>query len=217
MRARLTAVLVIALLAVSGCQHASAAPTAATDTAAPLFAPQAADTSVPAPSPTPSKSPKPKPKPSVTPTKTPKPLVTPTVMSTYGISYRIAQGGTKVFGSAGTLKRYEVAVQDGLSESPASVAATVDAVLDNTTRGWARSGKWRFQRVSSGPVDFIVELSTAATTDLICGKFGLNPQGVVSCRGGKNVVINLVRWENGTNGTTEGATAYSPADYRVLV
>ena len=36
-------------------------------------------------------------------------------------------------------------------------------------------------------------------------------------RGQKNVVINLARWERGTNGTTEGATVYSPADYRVLV
>jgi hypothetical protein len=93
----------------------------------------------------------------------------------------------------------------------------VEAILGNSGQGWLRSGKWRFQRVSSGPVDFIVELTTASDTKAICAKFGLSTGGVVSCRGGRNVVINELRWRTGTNGTDQGASAYSPADYQALV
>jgi hypothetical protein len=127
----------------------------------------------------------------------------------------VASGGTGLVGSTSNVKRYMVAVQAGLTESPASVASTVDSILDNTSRGWIKGG-WGFQRVSSGPYDFVVELATASTTDFICGKYGINTGGVVNCRGGPNVVINLDRWEQGTNGTTTGSTPYDPATYRIL-
>jgi Protein of unknown function (DUF3152) len=142
----------------------------------------------------------------------------PNAYATYGVSYTVATGGTNVVGpSGGTLKRYEVSVQNGLSESPATVAAKVDQILGNSSRGWLHGGQWRFQRVSSGPVDFIVELTSASNTEMICAKFGLDTGGVVSCRGGKNVVINETRWRTGTDGVNNGKTAYSPADYQVLV
>jgi hypothetical protein len=70
--------------------------------------------------------------------------------------------------------------------------------------------------VSGAPYDFVVELATAQTTDYICGKYGIHTAGQVNCRGGPNVVINLDRWEQGTNGTTTGATPYDPATYRIL-
>ncbi len=175
----------------------------------------------PSDSPTPTASPKPshKPSPKASAKPSAKPSsANPNVYATYGVSYTIAPGGTAVIGPAdGTLKRYQVAVQNGLSESPTSVAAKVDQILDNSSRGWLRGGQWRFQRVASGPVDFIVELTSASNTQMICGKFGLNTGGVVSCRGGKNVVINETRWRTGTDGVNSGSTAYSPADYQVLV
>lgn len=130
----------------------------------------------------------------------------------------MAPGESDVVGPAdGQLLRYQVAVEQGLAESPADVAATVDAVLGDQRRGWLRSGTWRFQRVSSGPYDFIVELASAATTDHICGEYGIETHGQVSCRGQQNVVINQVRWAHGTDGTTEGAVRYTPPDYRILV
>jgi hypothetical protein len=134
----------------------------------------------------------------------------------YGTTFTLASGGTGVVGS-GTkgLKRYAVAVQSGLSETPAQVASTVDSVLGNGARGWQQEG-WTFQRVSAAPYDFVVELATPATTDLICGKYGIHTAGQVNCRGGQNVVLNLDRWENGTNGTTTGSTPYDPATYRIL-
>jgi hypothetical protein len=134
----------------------------------------------------------------------------------YGTTFTLATGGTKVVGSGGKgLKRYAVAVQAGLSEAPADVASTVDSVLDNAARGWQQEG-WTFQRVSAAPYDFVVELATASTTDYICGKYGIHTAGVVNCRGGQNVVLNLDRWEQGTNGTTTGSTPYDPATYRIL-
>jgi hypothetical protein len=218
--------LVLVVLALSGCGTAVAAnPTAVWKSAAP--SPDVPDindngASLPPPdSPSPSPSPSPskkthKPSPSATPSH--KPSATPNVLVTWGTSFSVAPGGTGVVGSGKTLQRYEVAVQNGLSESPAGVASTVDSVLDNQVRGWLRGGDWRFQRVSSGPYDFVVELATPSTTDYICGKYGIHTAGEVSCRGLKNVVINLTRWEHGTNGTTEGGlTAYAPADYRILV
>ena len=231
MRQRRWVPLVLGLavgLAVVGCSHPA---TSLTVRAAPSY-PDSADSPVPligelpsaaassaSPSPTPSKMKSPTPKASSKkPPAATTPAVTPLVFATYGTSYTTASGGTGVVGPAGgTLKRYKVAVQAGLSESPAQVAATVDAILDNTAQGWLRGGQWRFQRVASGTADFIIELSTPATTDHICAAYGLHTEGAVSCRGGPNVVINLDRWENGTNGTTTGATAYSAADYRVLV
>src|SRR5262249_19609400 len=73
------------------------------------------------------------------------------------------------------------------------------------------------QRVFAGPADFIVELASPSTTEDICHKHGLEVQSQVSCRGQQDVVLNQARWERGTNGTTEGATVYAPADYRILV
>jgi len=104
-----------------------------------------------------------------------------------------ADGGTKVFGR-GRLLRYAVDVEGGIGQDPAEFARQVDAVLDNTTRGWAAGGLWSFQRVSSGPVDFTVHLASPGTTDTLCAKYGLDTGGWVNCSGGNDVVINVKRW-----------------------
>jgi hypothetical protein len=140
----------------------------------------------------------------------------PQQLAVFGFTFLVAAGGTKVMGTGSKLMRYEVAVQSGLNESPADVAATVDSVLGNETQGWSRGGQWRFQRVSGGTYDFVVELATPTTTDAICAKYGIDTNGEVSCRGQKNVVLNLARWERGTNGTTEGASNYRPEEYRII-
>ncbi len=210
------------LLAVAGCGHPSAAHPAAVWSAAPAVNDDASAPPSPGPSsasPSPSKEPSKKPstKPSPSPSR-PKPGAV--LVNRWGFAFTLAPGGTDVVGTGTTLLRYEVIVQQGLSESPASVASTVDSVLDNRSRGWLRGtagGSFRFQRISSGEPDFYLELAKASTTDTICGHYGISTEGQVSCRGGPDVVINLTRWEQGTNGTTSGATAYSPADYRILV
>jgi hypothetical protein len=217
---RLIASVAVLLLTLTGCAGVNATHPAAAQWNAPA-SPDVNDdaTIIPSPDPTsPSPSPTAKASPTHKPSATPKKFTpTSSLRVVYGVNFTIASGGTGIVGPAsGKLERYEVAVQNGLSESPSSVAATVDSILDNQTRGWSRSGKWRFQRVSSGPYSFVVELTTAANTDMICGKYGIETDGVVNCRGQANVVINLTRWEQGTNGTTSGVTPYDPATYRIL-
>ncbi|MFI9163115.1 DUF3152 domain-containing protein [Kitasatospora aureofaciens] len=104
-----------------------------------------------------------------------------------------ADGGTGVFGH-GRLLRYAVDVEGGIGQDPGQFARQVDAILDNTTRGWAAGGLWSFQRVSTGPVDFTVHLASPHTTDTVCGRYGLDTGGWVNCSGGNDVVINVKRW-----------------------
>lgn len=104
-----------------------------------------------------------------------------------------AGGGTHVAGR-GTLMRYAVDVEDGIGQDPQHFAEQVDAVLDDTARGWAAGGQWAFQRVSRGRVDFTVHLASPHTTDVICGGYGLDTGGWVNCSGGHDVVINVKRW-----------------------
>lgn len=184
-----------------------------------LDEPSASPTPPPSPSPSLSRSAKPKSSPSRPPSARPSSPASNAlvVLGQAGPhSFVVAAGGTGIVGTGGKLLRYRVAVEKGLPESPAEVAATVDRVLDNQARGWLHSGGFRFQRVFAGPSDFIVELASPATTDDICARYGMHTGGQVSCRGQQDVVINSARWERGTNGTTEGKTTYPPAEYRVL-
>ena len=114
-------------------------------------------------------------------------------------TYTYATGGTERFGT-GKLKRYKVAVENGIGITPALFAAEVDAVLDNTGAGWSAGGLWSFQRVSSGPVAFTVYLASPHTTYEFCEKLiGQDvresaPGGVNCSNNGNTVVENVARW-----------------------
>jgi hypothetical protein len=107
-------------------------------------------------------------------------------------TFRKADGSAKRVGT-GRVLRYRVEVERGLDEDPAEFARWVDRILADK-RGWTATGRWAFQRPASGPVDFIVRLSTPDTVDRICGSYGLDTGGEVSCRGQENVIINVKRW-----------------------
>jgi hypothetical protein len=99
-----------------------------------------------------------------------------------------------IFGRAGTLRRFRVAVEDGAGQGPAGFAAEVDAALGDP-RGWTAAGQWRLQRVSrSAPADFTIFLATQVTAERMCAVGGLHIQGYTSCRLTGRVVINLTRW-----------------------
>jgi len=104
-----------------------------------------------------------------------------------------------VTGDDGKLYHYEVQVQTGIGVSAASFAAAVDATLAGEL-GWTGSGTRRFQRVSGATCDFVVELAASSTSRQICAGYGVNTQGLVSCRGNREVVINLDRWTKGDPG-----------------
>lgn len=107
-------------------------------------------------------------------------------------TFQRATGSAKRVGS-GKLLRYRVEVERGLDQEPAEFAQWVDRILADP-RGWTAGGKWAFQRPASGKVDFIVRLASPDTVDEICGRYGLDTGGEVSCRGQENVVINVKRW-----------------------
>jgi Protein of unknown function (DUF3152) len=111
--------------------------------------------------------------------------------------FQTAPGGSTRVG-VGRLLRYLVVAEIGSGESPAEFAAAVDATLADP-RSWIADRRWAFQRVSTGPSDFTVHLATPGTTVQMCDRFGLRTLGEVSCRAGRNVVINLKRWRLGVD------------------
>lgn len=129
----------------------------------------------------------------VEPTEAPPPTTAaPTFPQSGEGTFRRATGSAKRVGS-GKVLRYRVEVERGLEQTPGEFAEWVDRILADP-RGWTAGGQWAFQRPAGGSVDFIVKLASPDTVDDICGRYGLDTGGEVSCRGQENVVINVKRW-----------------------
>ncbi len=106
----------------------------------------------------------------------------------------------KASGSAsgrGTIRRYKVEVEGGITLSATDAAHEIAAVLANP-RGWTADGHDGFQLVSSGHADFVIKIATPDTVDDICGAAGLLTRGEVNCDVGATVVVNLKRWMLGS-------------------
>lgn len=113
-------------------------------------------------------------------------------------TFAFAATGGEVLGAAGTLRRFRVAIEDGIDEDIEEFAGFVDDTLGDA-RGWAAGGENRFQRVPSGaPHDFTVSLVTGETAAGMCGVAGLDIYlaGVAytSCQTPAQVILNLNRW-----------------------
>ncbi|WP_344503736.1 DUF3152 domain-containing protein [Dactylosporangium maewongense] len=144
------------------------------------------------PSPSPSRSPSPSPSPSPTPS----PVVTAVPASGTGKFDYSAVAGEPT-GGAGRLVRYTVATEQGSGVDPEEFAVAVHATLGDP-RSWIAGGRVSFQRVPGGqPSELTVHLATPATTDSMCARRGVRTRGEVSCRGGRDVIINLKRWQLG--------------------
>ncbi|GAA3275832.1 DUF3152 domain-containing protein [Dactylosporangium vinaceum] len=102
-------------------------------------------------------------------------------------------GGERV-GGAGHLVHYVVATEQGSGVDPETFAAAVQRTLGDS-RSWIAGGNFSFQRVPAGSAsELTVHLATPATTDTMCARRGVRTKGEVSCRGGRDVIINLKRW-----------------------
>ncbi|HEX2145048.1 MAG TPA: DUF3152 domain-containing protein [Glycomyces sp.] len=100
---------------------------------------------------------------------------------------------TGVVGAAGTLMRYNVAVENGIELDVNEFGAFVNATLADP-RSWTASGGWRFEQVGQGgSADFTVYLASPEQRAILCG----SQNTTVSCRNGDNVVINSARWITG--------------------
>ncbi|WP_250006399.1 DUF3152 domain-containing protein [Actinoplanes sp. M2I2] len=152
-----------------------------TATGPPPVAPVTTPASVPARASAPSPSP-PRPKPIAFPLQGP-------------AKWRYAPAGSATAGRGGTLLRYRVAVEQGITGvSPEGFAAAADAALADP-RGWIRGHRWRFRRAGPGqPHDFTLYLATPVTRDRLCDDV---PEGYTSCRNGDRVVLNVARWAGG--------------------
>ncbi|UUU21834.1 DUF3152 domain-containing protein [Streptomyces sp. DSM 40750] len=121
-------------------------------------------------------------------------------------TFTTASGGSGKVGE-GVPLRYRVDVEKGLSLSAADVAEQVERILADP-RGWTADGDSAFQRVSGGRTDFVVKVATPGTVDDICGEYGLNTRGEVNCNVGRNVMVNLKRWELATPVYAKDIEAY---------
>jgi hypothetical protein len=108
--------------------------------------------------------------------------------------FRLAPVSGPVAGTAGTLLRYRVEVEDGIAGLDiAQFADRVAGVLSDP-RSWTGTGHWRLQLVSTGSVDFTIYLATPATRDVLCAD---GYDRYTSCRNGNKVVLNVARWVRG--------------------
>jgi Protein of unknown function (DUF3152) len=113
--------------------------------------------------------------------------------------YRYAGDEGRVLGESGPLRRFRVAVEEGIDEDPDEFAEFVEATLGHR-QSWTAGGL-RLQRVpGDAGHDFTVVLATSATAGRLCATAGLDvvgaglPEGGVSCETGRQVVLNLSRW-----------------------
>ncbi|MFF9685327.1 DUF3152 domain-containing protein [Streptomyces sp. NPDC014623] len=123
-------------------------------------------------------------------------------------TFTVARGGVS---SEGGGSRYRVEVEDGSGVDPDSAAEDVAEILADP-RGWSKDGTRTFRQVDDGSAGLVIRIGTPKTTDRLCGRYGLDTRGEVNCRGGKDVMVNLARWQLGSP-TFDGPAA----EYRALI
>ncbi len=117
-----------------------------------------------------------------------------------GAGFGYADSPGPVLGTAGTLRRFRVAVEKGAGPDANRFAAAIDTVLGDP-RSWIAAKGLRLQRVPrAGAADFTIWLATAATSQRMCLSGGLHTEGYTSCRLPGHVVINLDRWNEAVPG-----------------
>lgn len=94
----------------------------------------------------------------------------------------------------GRVLHFQVEIEDGLAIDDTCFSSLIDAIL-NDLRGWGGDGSVSFQQVESQP-DFRLILASPDTTDRLC--YPLRTGGEYSCRSRTGVILNLMRWESGT-------------------
>ncbi|WP_055532059.1 DUF3152 domain-containing protein [Streptomyces graminilatus] len=105
---------------------------------------------------------------------------------------------------------FRVQVEDGTGVDPTDAARQITAIL-NDRRGWGQEGA-KFRQVTGAEAELTFRVATAATTDKLCNVRQPEHIGEVNCRTGKDVVINLKRWQQGSP-EFDGP----PVEYRALI
>jgi hypothetical protein len=125
-------------------------------------------------------------------------------------TYGYAAASTAVLGKAGTVRKFQVAVENGAGQEVAAFAAAVDDALGDP-RGWTAGGDVRLQRVSKETTaELVIMLATPGTTETVCAAAGVQTRRYTSCQVPGKVVINLARWLLGVKDYGAGVDAYRP-------
>lgn len=170
---------------------ADAAP--APSRTAPAGGPDGAEPLEDSPPPTPPPSPSPSPSPSASEEEEDT-LRAEDIPASGPGTFTVARAGVTAKGSGSA---YRVEVEDGAGVDPDRAAADIAAVLAHP-RGWSHGGEHAFRQVADGSAGLVIRIATPATTDRMCGAYGLNTRGEVNCRGGEKVMVNLKRWQLGS-------------------
>jgi hypothetical protein len=128
-------------------------------------------------------------------------------------TFRVLKGHTEVVGTSGQLFRYDIEVENGIKGVDlAQFANLVDKTLDDP-RSWSGHGV-RLQRVSSGPIDFHVTLTSAMTVRQYCGydipveTSCYAPAGSSAGLTVNRVVFDDARWVRGASSYVGDLAAY---------
>ncbi|MFE8972314.1 DUF3152 domain-containing protein [Streptomyces cyaneofuscatus] len=123
-------------------------------------------------------------------------------------TFTVARAGVTKSGKG---EPYRVEVEDGIGVDPDRAAEDIAAILADP-RGWSHGGERSFRQVTGKSAGLVVKIGTPATTDRLCGAYGLKTRGEVNCRGGEQVMVNLKRWQLGSP-QFDGPVA----EYRALI
>lgn len=99
---------------------------------------------------------------------------------------------------------YEVAVEVGLPVALRSFAEAVNRTLQAAS-GWTGTGRHAVGQTNHD-ADLRIVLASPATADLLCAP--LDTGGRLSCRNGRDVVINAWRWVNGAESYADDLEGY---------
>lgn len=102
--------------------------------------------------------------------------------------------GTSGASGPGPVRTFSIQVETGLEIDPRCFAEAVTTILFDP-RSWGAHGQVAFRRVDSAGADLQVILASPAKTDQLCHP--LNTGGQLSCRVGRRVILNSLRWQIG--------------------
>jgi hypothetical protein len=110
-------------------------------------------------------------------------------------------------GDAATVNalRIRVEVEAGIAVDSDCFANTTLSILRDE-RGWSSTDNVTFVRVDDESYDLRLVLASPAKTDSLCRP--ANTAGIYSCRNQDAVIINLMRWESGTDDYRGDLTTY---------
>lgn len=138
------------------------------------------------------------PSPTASPTASSTPYVPPSYAKTGPGTYVYAGGQSAVFGTAGSVRTYKVAIETGTPVPVDEFAALVDQTLGDP-RSWIAGNNVRLQRVAGdASASFTVMLVTPGTAEKLCAAVGLgiewHGEPYSSCQAGAKAVINITRY-----------------------